>query len=156
MIQRIQTIYLVLASALSVVCMRHCIGYFSLPDGELSVKLYSLFYVLIEDGERVGSDFRFWALFAIMLIVATITFLNIFLYRQRALQMRICSFSMILLACWYAAYAAFVWVIKTELASSFRPGVVASLPLVAIILLYLAFRGIMKDEKLVRSLDRLR
>ena len=38
----------------------------------------------------------------------------------------------------------------------FRPQVWASIPAINAILLYLAFRGILRDEMLVRSLDRLR
>ena len=37
-----------------------------------------------------------------------------------------------------------------------RPHWTAAFPAAALILLYLAFRGILKDEMLVRSLDRLR
>ena len=157
MIQRIQTLYLLLATVLTVVCMASCIGYYISEDGEMVGRLFNLWCRSYEDGHHTlnGST---WALFVILLIESTLSFLNIFLFKYRALQMRVCSFCMILLVGWYAAYGFFAWylldVFQTEV--SFRVAVWASLPCVSIILLYLAFRGIFKDEKLVRSLDRLR
>lgn len=157
MIQRIQSLYLMLATILMVVCMSNCIGYFIAEDGDGLGKLYNLVYITLEDGVKSASHFTPWALFAILLIASTLTFLDIFLFKYRALQMRICSFCMILMVGWYITYAVFAWIILGVLeADSFRVGFWASLPCVCIILLYLAFRGILKDEKLVRSLDRLR
>ena len=156
MIQRIQSLYLLLATVLTVVCMSNSIGHFVSKDGEVLGTLYNLFYTDLRDA-NTSTFFTPWALFVILLVVATLIFLNIFLFKHRALQMRICSFCMILLVGWYAAYAAFAWFLSGVIeADSFRVGVWASLPCVSIILLYLAFRGILKDEKLVRSLDRLR
>ena len=159
MIQRIQTLYLLLATVLTVVCMSSCIGYYISEDGEIG-RLFNLGCWCAKDegsyllSSRGGS----WALFVILLIESTLSFLNIFLFKYRALQMRVCTFCMILLVGWYATYAFFAWyfldAFYTEV--TFRVAVWASLPCVSIILLYLAFRGILKDEKLVRSLDRLR
>ena len=159
MIQRIQTLYLLLATILIVVCMSSCIGYYISEDGETG-RLFNLGCWCAKDegcyllSSRGGS----WALFFILLIESTLSFLNIFLFKYRALQMRVCTFCMILLVGWYATYAFFAWyfldAFYTEV--SFRVAVWASLPCVSIILLYLAFRAILKDEKLVRSLDRLR
>lgn len=155
MIQRIQSLYLLLATGLTVACMSNCIGFFISEDGEVLGKLFNLFF--LDASEGATAQFTPWALFVILLITATLTFLNIFLYKHRALQMRVSSFCMILLTGWYAAYAAFAWLISGMLeADSFRVALWAALPCVSLILLYLAFRGIMKDEKLVRSLDRLR
>ena len=160
MIQRIQSLYLFLATVLMVVCMASCIGYFISDDGEQVGKFFNLgcwfpfdsgFYYLSRQSES-------WALFVILLIVATLSFMNIFLFKYRALQMRICSFCMILLVGWYAVYGFFAWYFQHSFPEevTFRVSPWASFPLVSLILLYLAFRGILKDEKLVRSLDRLR
>lgn len=157
MIQRIQTLYLLLVTVLCVICMSNCIGFFISEDGELVGRLYNLLCLNVEDGNKGNPLYTPWALFVILLITSTLSLLNIFLFKHRVLQMRICVFCMILLVGWYAAYAAFVWILSDVFDSaSFRVGAIASLPCVSLILLYLALRGIMKDEKLVRSLDRLR
>jgi len=157
MIQRIQSLYLMLATILVVVCMASCIGYYISDEEGRVGKLFNLFCESYEEGHpaRRGTVF---SLFIILLIESTLSFLNIFLFKYRALQMRVCTFCMILLVGWYAAYAFFAWYFLDAFQAnvSFKVSVWASLPFVSLILLYLAFRGIFKDEKLVRSLDRLR
>lgn len=92
----------------------------------------------------------------ILVVTTAVVFFDIWLFTRRALQMRLASFSMILLVAWYIAYGIISYLFCTELQASWRPHWSAALPAAALILLYLAFRGIMKDEMLVRSLDRLR
>ncbi len=150
MIQRIQTLYLLLAAVLQTVCLCRPVGLFLGEDGELVARLFNL-WTSSEDGTYSLAP---WALFAILLIAATLTVISVFLFRTRALQMRAVSLSMVLLVGYYAYLALFVWLHLEGV--SYRPTVAAALPLVSIILLYLAFRGILKDELLIRSLDRLR
>jgi len=154
---RIQSLYLFLATILVVVCMASCIGYYISDDIDRAGQLFNLGCWSYEDGHPMSNGSA-WALFVLLLIESTLSFLNIFLFNYRALQMRVCSFCMILLVGWYATYGFFAWyfldAFQTEV--FFRVTVWAAMPCVSLILLYLAFRGILKDEKLVRSLDRLR
>ena len=157
MIQRIQTLYLLLVTILTVACMSMCIGSFVSEQGEVAARLYNLFYVVVDEGGKSSSFFTPWALFVILLISATLSFMNIFLFKHRTLQMRVCIFCILMLIGWYIAYCAFAWLISDMLQStSFRVTAMASMPFVCVVLHYLAFRCIRKDEKLVRSLDRLR
>lgn len=152
MIQRIQTLYLLLSTILCVGCMSSGIGHFFTKDGEAVADMYNL-WLSYEDG-------RFslypWALFAILLVVSTLSFLGIFLFTRRALQMRLCTFCIILLAAWYVVYAALAYNFCHAEDILFRTQMPVVLPVLAIVFMYLAFKGIMKDEMLVRSLDRLR
>jgi len=130
MIQRIQTVYL-----LFVFCLTAMLVF--IPFSALNSST---------DGFFVG----FNAAIAIGAIVA------IFLYKNRRMQLRLC----------YAMLAGFVVIYLfyfifnmqnfsfAELFGHVRYTVV--FPFISIILVYLAIRGIKKDEKLVRSLDRLR
>jgi peptidoglycan/LPS O-acetylase OafA/YrhL len=128
MIQRIQTVYLLLCFILTVLCV-----YF-----------------------EIGDESHSWALTAIMAFTGVLEFLGIFLFRRRALQMRLCTFCIILLVGWYLALVAFSYILGEGLVGDYRPKMWASIPFVNIVLLYLAFRGILHDEILVKSLDRLR
>lgn len=157
MIQRIQTLYLLSATVLAVVCMASCMGYYISEDGEMVGRLFNLGNWSYEEGHPVyiGSAL---ALFIILLIGSTLSFLNIFMFKHRVLQIRICTFCIILFLGWYAVYGFFAWYFLDSFQDvvSFRVSAKASLPCICLILLYLAIRGIIKDEKLVRSLDRLR
>lgn len=152
MIQRIQTLYLLAACILCVAALCLPLAHFSTAEGEPVATLYNL-WMTKADGSR---SFSYWALFALLLFVSTLSFMDIFLFRRRALQMRIASFSMILLVGWYVAYGVFVWLFMNTNGAEFRPHWSAAFPFASIVFLYLAFRGIYRDEQLVRSLDRLR
>ncbi len=128
MIQRIQTVYLLLCVILTAVCV-----YF-----------------------ECTAENHPWALTAIMGVTGVLELLDIFLFRQRALQMRVCTFCIILLVGWYAVMVAFAYLYGEGLVGAYRPQPWAAIPAINAILLYMAFRGILRDEMLVRSLDRLR
>lgn len=114
--------------------------------------LYNL-WVLLPEGGRLWQP---WALFALQLLVATLSFLAIFLYRRRMLQIRFCTFGIVLLLGWYIAYGVFAYLLSQRWGCTFRPDWTASLPFASIVFLAFAWRGIFKDELLVKSLDRLR
>lgn len=150
MIQRIQSVYLLLALIYTIVCMCLPVGAWQ-PEGMgLNVTLYNLWTVTGEG----KLDFAPWALFAILLVSCPCMLAAIFSYKNRMRQARLCVFTMLLMVGWYAAYAIFSQVITVK--GSFSPDIAAALPLVNIILLWLARRGIMADERLVRSMDRIR
>ncbi len=128
MIQRIQTVYLLLCIILTVLCM-----YF-----------------------ECTAENHPWALTTVMGISGVLELLGIFMFRQRALQMRVCTFCIILLVGWYAMLVGFAYLYGDGLVGDYRPRLWAAIPAINAILLYMAFRGILHDELLVRSLDRLR
>lgn len=151
MIQRIQSLYLLVSALLGVVCLSQPVGTFFTAQHESHAELFNLWLRYPENGQH---DFSPWALFALLLIVTTLTFLDIFLFTRRALQMRVATLCMVLLVGYYAYLAFFAYMSMGE--GTFTPSVWAALPFASIVLDYLAFRGILKDELLVKSLDRLR
>ena len=90
-----------------------------------------------------------------LLVVAVLAFGTIFLFKKRMLQIRLTIFSTILLIGYYATLVTFIFMLKEE-SMTFSPSWTVCLPLVAIILNWLAIRAIGKDEVLVKAYDRLR
>ena len=119
MIQRIQTIYMFLAVVFTVLCLCMQIGTFSTAD--VSLREYNLWLT-----DPVGMHhFTPWPLFAVLVLSASVGTCNIFLYMNRKMQARICSFNMLLILGWYILYAVF-----SQTLSSIVPGSVSlSLPL---------------------------
>lgn len=152
MIQRIQSLYLLASAILCIVCLSMPLGYFCTEAGERQADIFNLWLRINETGEHV---FTPWALFALLLIVSTLTAIDIFLFRRRALQMRIASICIVLLVGYYGFLGFLVYQAHKN-GLTYTPSVTAAFPFAAIVLDYLAFRGILKDEMLVRSLDRLR
>ena len=151
MIQRIQTVYWLVITALLVVTMLSPIGFFTDAGGAFDSVLKPLGLTLADCGTETT-----WGLFAILLLNAVVAFATIFLYKNRMLQVRMCVFSALLEIGYYAAVAVFVYMLKSDLEAAFRPGWALALPFVCIILNYLAFRATYADEVMVRASERLR
>ena len=152
MIQRIQSVYLLLVTVLLVVTLCLPAGEFIGSDG-IVAHVFKPLGVTLADGGFQST----WGLFGILLLSAIISLCTIFLFRNRMLQIRMTIFSSILLIVYYIAFCVFMFILKGDLdAMTFQLGWALCLPVVAIILNYLAFRAIYKDEVMVKAADRLR
>jgi len=154
-LQRIQTVYLLAATVLMSLML-------FLPLAEIATEGTGIYSVLskgwyISGGETAELAMATWPVFLLALVLALLSFINILLYRKRKLQLRICVYSIILAfgligLIYYFFVVGFRQLDDPAYALQFP----LVLPAVFIILIYLAFRGIRKDEILVRSLDRIR
>ena len=151
MIQRIQSVYWLVITALLVVTMLSPMGFFTETGGAFDSVLKPLGLTMANGGTEST-----WGLFAILLLDAVVAFTTIFLYRNRMLQVRMCVFSALLLIGFYATVAVFVYMLQQDLEATFRPGWALALPFVCIVLNYLAFRATYADEVMVRASERLR
>lgn len=153
MLQRIQTLYLLAALALCIGCLCSPIAHFLVTGTGEPVHMYNLW---LTDAQGAHLFSYCPVLMALLLITSTALVFDIFLFARRALQMRLATFCIILLAAWCIAYGILVYLLAGEMQATWRPHWTTALPPAALILVYLAFRGIHRDEMLVRSLDRLR
>ncbi|MBQ8672846.1 MAG: DUF4293 domain-containing protein [Bacteroides sp.] len=152
MIQRIQTIYLLVVTILLGVALFSPVGQFVAADGVTTMTFKPLGLTLQD-----GSLHSTWGLFGVLLLAVIVALATIFLYRNRMLQVRMTVFNSVLLLGYYAVFGVFFYVLKENLADmEFRLGWALCLPLVCVILNYLAFRAIYRDELMVRAADRLR
>lgn len=150
MIQRIQSVYLLVVTILLVVCMCTPVGTYIAAD--YSISEFTNLSITSPDGVK---DYAPWALFAILLVGALLSFGTIFLFKKRMLQIRMTIFSTILLVGYYATLVTFIFMLKGE-GMTYSASWTICLPAVAIILNWLAIRAIGKDEVLVKAYDRLR
>ncbi|MDR0537472.1 MAG: DUF4293 domain-containing protein [Tannerellaceae bacterium] len=151
MLQRIQTIYLLVAALLMTVMVFLPLAVLQTGDN------YGVITVMgVTDNQNQFT--RMWALFVLSTIIILLTFATIFLYKNRMLQLRICIFNGIIMLGFYGLFALTVYMLKQQfyLDSSLSVKFGLALPLISLILDYLAIRNIGADEVLVRSLNRLR
>lgn len=151
MIQRIQSVYLFLALVACVACL--CMPIASIESAVMGAwdTMYNL-WMVDEKGQKA---FVVWPLFAILLLTCPISLFTIFMYNNRKMQARMCVFNIFLLLGWYAVYAAYVLTFPKE-GDTTTILLAACFPLIAIVLLFMARRGILHDEALVRAADRIR
>ncbi|MDO5447851.1 MAG: DUF4293 domain-containing protein [Prevotellaceae bacterium] len=144
MIQRIQSVYLLLAAVSLIAAM--CLPLASLyTNGILSGSAYCL-------GCGQGVSVLSIISFIVFGLTAAITLINIFVFKNRKMQMKLCTFSIILTILAAAVLGYAIYMVGSEV----RPTIYASLPLISIVFNALASAAIRKDERLVRSADRLR
>lgn len=150
--QRKQTVFLLLAIAAIILCLLMPVARL-LPAvlGGVGSTVYNL--GVVADG---AYHFGLSSVLALLLSLAGILAVAaIFTFKNRRLQMRLCSLSMLMLALWYVWLALSILTAgssQTNLSLAFG----SCLPLVAFILDWLARRGIKADEELIRSMDRIR
>lgn len=149
MIQRIQSVYLLVVTILMIVCMCSPVGSIIASTNEISE--FGNLCITMPDGTK---DYAPWALFVILLVVAILSFGTIFLFKKRMLQIRLTIFSSVLLIGYYMALVAFIFMLAED--TSFTPSWTICLPFIGVILNWLAIRGIGADEALVKAYDRLR
>ncbi|MGL5015551.1 MAG: DUF4293 domain-containing protein [Bacteroidales bacterium] len=151
MIQRIQTLYLLIVAIIATALNFLSLGAFKTQEG-----IYTLDSLGIKELNSQEILFSTWALFAILSSIAIISLIAVFLYKKRVIQMRLAGFSILLWVGFLIAYALFAITIKKEINAEFSIEYILALPLVGIVLDWMAIRSIGSDEALVRSLDRIR
>lgn len=147
MIQRIQTLYL-LISAILVAFL------FVLPFAEIAKD--GAFYLfnfkgIILDGILTENAIALSILLGVALAMHGFA---IFSYKNRIRQMRVIVYAVLILLGVLGMFYFFTYYSFSGAQISFKIGAV--LPSVVIILDYLAIRAIKKDETLIRSIDRIR
>ena len=153
MIQRKQTLYLLAAIVMTVICLCMQIGTFHFGVLGNVAHVYNLWYTLL--GKHY---FDTWPLMAVLLPTTVIGTYAIFLYRSRKVQALLCLFNALLIVGWYVCLFFVGKTVGEESwgLADFRPSWPAAFPAVAFVLYLMARRAILADEKLVRSLDRIR
>ena len=106
MIQRIQSVYLLVVTILMIVCMCSPVGSIIANTNEISE--FGNLCITMPDGTK---DYAPWALFAILLVVAILSFVTIFLFKKRMLQIRLTIFSSVVLIGYYLALVAYIFML---------------------------------------------
>lgn len=152
MLQRPQTLYLLGGFFLSLSLLTGPLAQFSLDGSSYLLKHAGLF-----DGDGQKMELLTWPMTVLFGAVSLLSLLNIFLYKTRILQMRICIYLILLGLGMIGLIFYYIWVAKNQLegATVLHQWRIVLPPIIAIIL-YLAFRRIRRDELLVKAYDRIR
>ena len=146
MIQRIQSLYLLLAAGAGIATWFLDLFKATLNDNTVSYFNAQSSYLV----------------FVVYMLIVALALFCIFLFKNRKLQFRLTVLNIFLaigaIALQYFKVQDFANSLQANgkliSSSSYLPG--AFLPVLILIFLILAARGIYKDEKLIKSLDRLR
>lgn len=116
------------------------------------------FYIRYGGGREVREEFLHITI--VLWLLVAISFINIFLFKNRNLQNALCilTYPLILAFCALLTNEWFSQISDEMPINSITYGSVAKICLAVglLVLNYLAMRGLRKDEELIRSADRLR
>ena len=152
MIQRPQTIFLLLVSLMAVLLLTGPVAVISQGADLYTLKHNGLYS---QDGTRM--ELQTWPMTVLFIAVAALSFFNIFSYRNRMRQMRIAIFLIFLFLGSIGMTLYYVSVgrgLLDQATAVYQWRVV--IPPIAAILTYMAFRRIRRDELLVKAYDRIR
>ena len=150
MLQRIQSLFLLLAAAAMLVASVSPLATFSYNSDEVLFEAMGIYL----NGTLTDST---WGLFVIGAISSLLSMVTLFLYKNRMLQIRLSIFNMVIMVGFYLFFGFVLYQVYPVENLQFRSvGIGVIMPVIAIILTILAIRKIGADEALVRSLNRLR
>jgi hypothetical protein len=155
MIQRIQTIYLLVAFIASVLTIFFPIAEYHSELVYMKFYIYQVLDFVPKDEPIYGKLFNlpFIIIEAGLLVLIVATILK---YKKRLAQIRLVNFAILLNIVHIVLMFFYTDKISKDVAVTTRYTIGAIFPLISLVFLVLANRGIRRDERLVRSLDRLR
>ena len=153
MIQRIQTLYLLIATALMAVTIFTPMAQFF--DG---TQEYTLTAFALKDAAGVTAQPTIY-MGILLALAGVLPFIVIFLFKTRQLLIRLCAAEIVLLVGSLVVMGIYYYLSARLFDSvnglgNLKLGVI--MPLLSIVFVALATRAIFRDEVLVRSLDRIR
>ncbi|MBQ0160687.1 MAG: DUF4293 domain-containing protein [Bacteroidales bacterium] len=177
MIQRKQTLFLLIAVAAMVLCFVFPTATFTAKAplgipvaGELNLipKAQPDLLQQITSGNPIEINQRdfinTWPNLVLTLLVAAIAMVSIFLYKKRTTQMKVVAVDFLL--CVLDIFLIFIWTVDSYVKKATETihctdidthyTLATWLPIVAVVFLFLAQRSIKSDEEKVRAADRLR
>ncbi len=155
MIQRIQSIYLSLITILSLLLFKG--GFFKFSGKAGSVVTITFNGLMKGNGAGDLALAHPLAILSVLIVLLAVTsFLTVFLFKKRKIQL---IFSKILIAealLFLLASVYYAYSVIGEFDVNILPALKSLIPVLILIFAVLAYRGIKKDDELVRSYDRLR
>lgn len=152
MIQRIQTVFLFFAFAFQLAMIFLPVASYILPDKK------NIDFLFVEMKSESILNLQSASLFSLILLIinSIMLLIIIFLFGNRKLQMKSCLINIVMLVLFQLLLFYFVWDTgqMKDVLTNYKISI--AFPLVSAILAYFAYRFIRKDEKLIRSIDRIR
>ncbi len=154
MIQRIQTLYLLISELLVAIL-------FFVPLAEIAGKEGSIFRfnlkgIYPEGVENPEIIYGSWPVMLMSILTLFLLFFVITQFKNRIRQMRLATVSIFLLIGLFGLIFFYAWKSAQIIDGAYSLTLYSAFPIIAAILVYLAIRAIGRDEFLVRSIDRIR
>jgi tryptophan-rich sensory protein len=155
MIQRIQTVYLLLTILISGLFLAGSFLQFRNDTGEfIKITFRGIYRSVGGNGFELAG--KLIPLTVVILLIPVISAVAIILYKKRKLQLKAASAIIFMAIVLIILTVYYVFIVISRFNAELVITIKMFLPVVILLFAILAFRAIKKDENLVRSYDRLR
>lgn len=151
--QRIQTLYLFLSGVTATLLLLFTL--FTVTQSDPETIYAANFTGLIVSGWTSIKYFNLVS-FVLTSLVTIISFVTIFLYKRRKLQIRLTIIGLLLMVAAIVAFGYMLWRQTDLMQATTQIRFWFILPIINLLCQYLAMRNIIKDDILVRASNRLR
>ncbi|MEI6048921.1 MAG: DUF4293 domain-containing protein [Bacteroidota bacterium] len=155
MIPRIQNLYLFLTTMLSLLFLKGGIINFMDKSGSI-IKVTFNGLLRNTDGQAFELIDKLLPLSAIIVLIPAISLITILFFKNRKVQLLLAMSLIILVAGLIIFSCYYCWFVISGFGAAITPGFKLAIPVLILIFSILAYRGIKKDENLIRSYERLR
>lgn len=155
MIQRIQSLFLLLTSLLSLLFLNGSfLKFFNSSGSEIYMNFMGIWKSSAGSNPQIIKGLI--PLSVIVLVICILSFSAIFLFKKRKLQLRLVFIVILLTIVFIGIMLYYLFWVTGKFQAELVPGFKMLIPLLILIFGILAYRGIKRDENLVKSYDRLR
>lgn len=151
MIQRKQSLFLLFAGVLIFLMYKIPVATFAVGDA-----IYQLFACHILNPETGASVISVVPMAVLPVLSAVLSLIAVFKFKNRKLQMQIGKINLLVLFTLIVVEGIYFLRLQTILETTGKPGFSAIIPLLAIVLVFMANKAIKKDDDLIKSADRIR
>jgi uncharacterized membrane protein len=155
MIQRIQSIYLAFIAMLSLLLFKGSFLVFSEKAGSV---IRVTFNGIFRDNVGQGSELieKLLPLSVLIILIPIISLVTIFIFKNRKIQLLLSLILIVLITVFVIALIHVFISINSKFDAGIIPGFKLTIPILILVFSILSYRGIKKDDQLVKSYDRLR
>jgi glucan phosphoethanolaminetransferase (alkaline phosphatase superfamily) len=150
MIQRLQSLYLLLTTLLSFLFLKD--GFIAFSDEPGSVINFTIATISVESETLMKT----LPVTLLIIIIPLLSLITIFLFKNRRLQVILCKTLLILVSAFIIVLVFYSYTVINRYNAELIPGIRMTVPVIQLVLVFMAYRGIKKDDDLVKSYDRLR
>jgi len=155
MIQRIQSLYLLLTTLLSLLFLKGSfLNFVDKSDSVIKVTFNGI--VRNTGGQGFELIEKLLPLTVFMVLIPVLSLVTIFIFKNRKIQLWLAISVIILIVGFIFVSIFYSWFVITEYGAEIVPGFKMVIPVLILIFSILAYRGIRKDDRLIKSNDRLR
>jgi hypothetical protein len=155
MIQRIQSLYLLLTTLLSLLFLKGSFLSFIEKSGSV-IKI--TFNGILRDTSGQGFELieKLLPVSAFIIFIPVFSLITLFFFKNRKIQLWFALSVIIFIIGFIFVLIYYSWIVITKYSTEIVPGFKMVIPLLMLVFAVLAYRGIRKDDRLIKSYDRLR